>query len=397
MLSVIRSQIMVKYLCICTSVPDTKMYSRLSQRFSYFDSSDFRNIFLRRQYMVNPIDLSVGIPEDHTPDHIKMAGVRAIENNYTRYTPANGLPELRELLAKKAYNQNDISVTPDDITVVPGLTTGLLLVYMALLDPGDEIIIMDPCYPPYNHLASAIGATVMPVLTLPTFHPDIDAIEASITNKTKAIVINTPNNPTGAIYNKLDLLRIADIANRHNLFVISDEIYEHFVYEKDHFSIGSIYPNTITMNGFSKEYAMTGWRLGYISGPTDVINAINELQQYVVFSSSTIAQYAAIEAIKHPSNFKTKYHAKRNTTVAKLKDLGYKVHGAEGAYYVFFQAPNDLTDLEFIERAAEQELLLVPGRAFSSRHGYVRLSYGVDHHTLEEGLRRLALITNVIK
>lgn len=239
----------------------------LSHRLKYFGSSEFQEVFRKQQLLDNPIDLSIGIPEELTPAHVKAAGIRAIQNDHTTYTPANGIQELREALAAKLQDENDIKVTSDQVTVVPGLTTGLLLVYMALLDPGDEVIIMDPCYPPYESLATAIGAETMKVLTLPTFQLDIPAIEASITNRTRAIIVNSPNNPTGAIYTKEELLRLAEIADRNNLLIISDEIYEHFIYEAKHFSIGSVYPNTITMNGFSKGYAMTGWRLGYISGP----------------------------------------------------------------------------------------------------------------------------------
>jgi aspartate/methionine/tyrosine aminotransferase len=254
--------------------------------------------------------------------------------------------------------------------VVPGLTTGLLLLYLAILDPGDEIIVMDPAYPPYEALATAIGAEAMTVLTLPTFHPDIPAIEASITNRTRAIILNTPNNPTGTVYTKEDMIAIAEIADKHGIWLISDEIYEHFVYEGEHFSVASVYPNVITMNGFSKGYAMTGWRLGY-----------------VVFSSSSIAQHAAIEAMTHETttDYK-KYHAKRDIVVKRLTEMGLAVHGAQGAYYVFFQAPFGMTDLEFVEKAAERNVLLVPGRAFSTRHGYVRLSYGTNMEQLQKGL-----------
>jgi len=358
----------------------------ISDRLKYFDSSDFQEVFRKQQILENPIDLSVGVPEDTTPKHIKNAGIEAILHDRTGYTPTNGLPLLREKIARKLININGIRVTPDQVTLVPGLTTGLLLVYMAILDPGDEVIVMDPSYPPYEHLARAVGAEAMKVLTLPSFHLDIGTIEASITHKTKAIIINSPNNPTGAVYTKKDLLAVAEIAERHNLYIISDEIYESFIYGTDHFSIGSVYSNTITMNGFSKEYAMTGWRLGYISGPPETINAINQLQQYVVFSSSAIAQYAALEALSHPFNIGTKYQKKRDIVVASLQESGFQVNGAQGAYYVFFQAPHQMTDLEFVEKAAEHNLLLVPGRAFSSRHGYVRLSYGNDLDTVKKGL-----------
>lgn len=366
---------------------------RISSRLNSFDSSNFRAVFLRQQSLTDPLDLSIGIPEEITPDHIKQAGIEAIRNNQTAYTPANGILDLRRALSQKLRTKNGISANEHNVTVVPGLTTGLLLVYMALLDPDDEIIVMEPCYPPYQSLATAIGARVITIPTFPSFLPDVPAIEASITEKTKAIVINSPNNPTGAVYSKQTLQKLAQIADFHDIVIISDEIYEHFLYEGSHFSIGSIYPNTVTMNGFSKEYAMTGWRLGYIAGPQQIIDAINELQQYIVFSSSSIAQYAALAALKHPVDIQQKYLKKRNYVVDRLEAMGYEVHGALGSYYIFLQTPVGTIDLDFVERAAEHNVLLVPGRAFSSRHGYVRISYGAGIETLKEGLDQLELVT----
>ncbi len=345
----------------------------------------------------NPIDLSIGVPEELTPEHIKAAGIRAIQNDHTTYLPANGLPELREALAEKLNLENGIHATADTVTVVPGLTTGQLLIYLAILDPGDEIIVLDPYYPPYPHLASTVGAHVVYVSTLPTYQPDLPAIEASITNRTKAIVVNSPNNPTGAVYSEDTLRKIADIAERHNVLVISDEIYEHFVYDGKHFSIGSVYPNTITLNGFSKEFAMTGWRVGYITGPPEIIDAINELQQYIVMSSSSIAQHAALAALKHRPQLAAKYKVKRDLTAKRLAAMEYDIHGLQGAFFAFIKAPNDLTDIEFVDMASERGLIIVPGRAFSRLHGYVRISYGADIHALRRGLDTLAEITHAAR
>ena len=368
--------------------------SFIAQRLDYFDSSDFREAIKKQSQLVNPIDLSIGIPEELTPEHVKAAAIEAIQGDKTVYTPANGILELRTAIAKKLKEGNRINATAETVTVVPGLTTGQLLVYLAILDPDDEIIVFDPYYPPYPHLASMVGARVVYVPTLPTFQPDLPLTEASITNKTKVIVVNSPNNPTGAVYSEQTLRKIAHLAERHNLLVISDEIYEHFVYEGKHFSIGSIYPNTITMNGFSKEHAMTGWRVGYINGPVEIINAINELQQYVVMSSSSIAQHAALAALnKRPDVLVKKYKKKRDFIVKGLKDLGYDVHGAQGAFYVFVKAPDDLTDVEFVDLASQQQLILVPGRAFSQLHGYIRISFGADLETLKRGLAALQRLT----
>ncbi len=366
--------------------------SFISQRLQYFDSSDFRQAVERQAELTDPIDLSIGVPEELTPKHIKSAGIKAIKSDYTTYTPANGLAELRMAVAKKLQTENQIPVSADTVTVVPGLTTGLLLVYLAILDPGDEIIVFDPYYPPYPHLASMIGAHVVYASTLPSFQPDLPAVEASITNRTKAIVVNSPNNPSGAVYSEHTLRKIADIAKEHNMLVISDEIYEHFTYDAPRFSIGSIYPNTITMNGFSKEYAMTGWRLGYIAGPAEIIDAINELQQYVVMSSSSIAQHAGLVAIKHRPEVVNKYRQKRDYAVSELTKAGYKVEGGQGAYYLFIKAPHDLTDVEFVDKASQEGLIIVPGRAFSRLNGFVRISYGADMQTLKKGLVALKKI-----
>lgn len=366
----------------------------ISHRLDSFDSSDFRNIMMRKHQLNNPIDLSIGTPEEVTAPSVKTAGINAITADKTTYAPANGILELREAIARKLRTENNIATQADRVTVVPGLTTGLLLLYMAILDAGDEVLIMDPSYPPYEHLATVVGAKAVKVQTLPSFHLDIPAIEASITSQTRAIILNTPNNPTGAVYPKEDLIKVAKLAEQYDIWLISDEIYEHFVYEGTHVSIASIYPNVITMNGFSKSYAMTGWRLGYISGPRQIIDALNELQQYTVFSSSTIAQYAAIEAISHPPVADPKsYKRKRDLVLKRMVKMGYELHGAEGAYYAFFQVPHGLTDLEFVELAAKQNTLLVPGRAFSSSHTFVRLSYGTSYDQLEKGLDILENLT----
>lgn len=367
--------------------------THISQRLKYFDSSAFREVFNRQQFIKNPVDLSVGIPEELTDDIVKAAGIKAINENKTTYTPANGIIELREAIAKKLQNENNIPCNANTVTIVPGLTTGQLLVYMAILDPGDEIIVMDPYYPPYTYLASAIGAHVVTVPTLPTFQPDLPLIEASITQRTKAIVINSPSNPTGAVYSLITLQKIAELAKMHEIIVISDEIYEHFVYEGKHESIGSFYPNTITMNGFSKEFSMTGWRIGYISGPTEIIEAINELQQYMVFASSSIAQHAALAALNNRKVINGNYKHKRNIVRDSLIGMGFELHGMQGAFYAFIKTPGDMVDSDFIEKCADNGLILVPGSAFSKLTGFMRLSYGAHKNEVIKGLKILEAIT----
>jgi aspartate/methionine/tyrosine aminotransferase len=364
--------------------------SFVAHRLNNFDSSDFREAVAKQSILKNPIDLSIGIPEELTAEHIKAAGIRAIKEDKTTYTPSNGMLELRRALAEKLRNENNVPCDESTVTVVPGLTTGQLLLYLAIIDPGDEVVVFDPYYPPYPHLAITAGARVVYASTLPTFQPDLEALEASITNNTKAIIVNSPNNPTGAVYPEKTLRKIAAIAEKYGTLVVSDEIYEHFIYDGKPFSIGSIYPNTVTMNGFSKEYAMTGWRVGYITGPREIIDAINELQQYVVMSSSSIAQHAALEALRHPpADITGKYKEKRDLVVSSLKDMGFNVKGADGAFYIFVKAPGGLTDIDFVDRATDNGLIIVPGRAFSQLHGFVRISYGASKEDLVRGLQAL--------
>lgn len=362
----------------------------IARRLSYIDSSDFRAAMKKQSQLIDPVNLSIGVPEELTPVHVKAAGIRAIESDKTTYTPVNGILQLREEITLKLKAENDISASPDCITVVPGLTTGQFLVYSALLDPGDEVIIFDPYFPPYVHIANFLEARPVILPTAPSFQPDPAALEAAITDRTKIIMINSPNNPSGAVYSEKTLRSIAEIAACHNIVVVSDEIYEQFVFDGKHFSIGSIYPNTLTMNGFSKGYAMTGWRCGYIHGPQEIIDAINDLSQYVVFSNSSIAQHAALEALRHPKvDISDKYRAKRDYVVRSLTEAGYEVEGAQGSFYVLVKTPHNMTDIEFIDRATERGLIVVPGRAFSQLHGYFRISYGANMETLRRGMKIL--------
>lgn len=359
----------------------------VAKRLQDFDSSAIRQAFALAHDIVDPIDLSIGYPEDDTPDYIKAAGIRAIKHGDTRYTPSNGAFELREAVASKLQRDNEIKVGPDQVTITPGLTTGILLAYLAILDPGDEMLIPQPYFPPYRDLATMVGATPVLIDTFPSFQLTAAQIAASITPKTKALLINSPNNPSGAIYPESELRKIAAVAKKHNIIIISDEIYEHFSYDVKHFSIGSIYSKTLTLNGFSKAYAMTGWRVGYIAGPYEIIEAINQLQQYVVFSTSSISQKAALAAFAHsPAVMTNKYWTKRDLIVENLKD-DFKLEGAEGAFYAFLKLPDGITDMEFIAKASQLGVIVLPGSAFSTYHTYIRVAFAAKRSTLIKGIK----------
>ena len=366
------------------------MQDRIAHRLHDFDSGKIRQAFELAKEIPNQIDLSIGFPEENTPEEVKQAGITAIQQNHTTYLPTNGLAELRQSIAQKLAAENNIRSSADDITVTPGLTTAILLCYLAILDPGDEIILPQPMFPPYYELTKLAGAVPVPLETFPDFQLSAELIARKITEKTKAIVINSPNNPTGAVYDEDELRKIAGLAKQHGIIIISDEIYEYFSFDKPHFSIGSIYEGTITLNGFSKAYAMTGWRVGYICAPPDIVEAINQLQQYIVFSTSSIAQYAAVKALETPPIYLTdKYKQKRDLAVSTLSDVFPEIHGGQGAFYLFLKLPDGLEDIKVVNQLSHSGVIVLPGSAFCGRTDYIRISFAGDMDALRTGLERL--------
>jgi len=370
----------------------------IANRLRYFDSSKIRAAFEFAEDIPDPIDMSIGFPEDNTPDYIKMAAVEAIKNNHTRYTPTNGLAELREAVAQKLKKDNGIQALPSNVSITPGITTGILLSYLAVLDPGDEVLLPDPFFPPYHDLAIMLDAKLKIIDTAPDFQLTAAAIEPLITDKTKLLVVNSPNNPSGAIYPKEELVKIAELAQKHDLLIISDEVYEHFAYDREHFSIGSIYPNTLTLNGFSKSYAMTGWRIGYIQGPQAIIDAINELLQYVVFSSSSISQHAALAALRqNPDSLTSKYRAKRDLGKDILSQAFPHISGAQGAFYMFLKLPGGVKDMGFVNHLAHRGVIVLPGSAFSRHEDYIRIAFALPDDRLKKGLELVAESVEIMK
>lgn len=358
----------------------------IAKRLEKFDSSAIRYAFTLAEEIKNPIDLSIGFPEDPTPKSIKNAAIAAIESDFTRYTSSNGTLELRQAIAKKLFTENNLPVTADTVSVVPGLTTGILICYLALLDAGDEVLLPDPYFPPYKELAEMLGAKAVLVDTLPDFQLTAEKLEKHITPKSKVLIINSPNNPSGAVYPKSELIKIAKLAKKHNLVILSDEIYENFCYNSKHFSIGSVYDDTITLNGFSKAYAMTGWRIGYLAGPRELIGAINELLQYTVFSTNSISQKAVIAAFRFKAKGITKKYQAKRDLVLHLYGKHFSVKGAQGAFYTFLELPKGISDLDFVQAAAKRGVIILPGRAFSAHTNYIRIAYCNNYRQLVKGI-----------
>jgi len=348
------------------------------------------------------ISLGVGEPDFDTPWTVSKAAITSIEKGMTMYTSNRGLSELCSLLSEDLKKRYAISYDPkSEIIMTSGVSEALDVAMRTVVNPGDDVLVVDPCFVSYCPEVIMAGGNPVP---LPCHAEDQfkikpDVLMESITPKTKVLMMNFPNNPTGGIMNKDDLKAIADIIIDHDLLVISDEVYSELTYESHHVataSIDGLFERTITLNGFSKAYAMTGWRLGYICAPKDICSAAVKIHQYVMMSAPTASQFAAIEALKSAEEIKNEmvaeYRMRRNLFVKGLNDIGLPCHVPQGAFYAFPSIePTGLSDEEFAERLLhEQQVAVVPGSAFGkSGKGHVRTCYAVDRSRLTEAIRRM--------
>lgn len=356
------------------------------------------------------VSFAQGEPDFNTPENIKQAGIEAIEENFTRYTPTSGIKELRDAICLKLKNENGIEYSSEEVVVSTGGKQVIYNVLLALCGSGDEVIIPTPCWVSYTEQVKMVGAVPVLVETseVNNFAPEPQAIADKITSKTKAIILNTPNNPTGAIYTRDVLEGIAKLAVKNNIFVISDEIYEKLIYDcEEHVSIASLNPEirelTVTINGWSKAYAMTGWRLGFGAGPVDVMKAINNLQGHITGNPNSIAQKAGLYALLYNKDYNSMVHEydnRRRYIVDRLNSLnGISCNMPKGAFYVFPNVKglfgkkvgdkiiNSAMDVaNFL--LDEAHVAVVPGEAFAAE-GYIRLSYATAIEDIEKGLNQI--------
>ncbi len=347
------------------------------------------------------ISFSLGEPDFTTPAHIIEAAKASLERGETHYTPSPGIPELRRAIAEKLKNDNKIETKPGNIIVTPGAKQAIFEVMLSVLQEGDEAIIFDPAWVSYDPCVKLAGASTIwaPTQRDNGFTP-VD-IGDFITKKTKLIVINSPCNPTGGVYGKETLKEIADIAIDKNIFVLSDEIYEKIIYDKEHLSIGAMdgmQELTITVNGFSKAYAMTGWRLGYVSAPKEVYEQMLKLHSHSVSQATSFVQYAGLAALQGDQNpvavMVREFRARRDLLVRELNKLGIKCAKPDGAFYAFADVS------EYGSGEAIAELLLnkafiatTPGSAFgSSGSDFIRISYATSQERIKEALRRMEAV-----
>ena len=359
----------------------------LAARTKLIDSSGIRKIFELGSSIKNPINLSIGQPHFDVPQEVQEAAIDAIRSGKNAYTLTQGLPELNEKIMTRMTEEVGRSFERSIITC--GVSGGLVLSFMALIEEGDEVLCPDPYFVMYKHLIRLFGGKPVFYDTYPNFLLRGDEIEALITPRTKAIIVSSPANPTGAVHSEEELKEIARITDKHNVFIISDEIYSLFNYDNPHLSMATYSDNCLLLGGFSKSHSLTGWRLGYALGPEELIAEMIKLQQYTFVCAPSFAQSAALTAMDiDTSARRDDYRRKRDLIYTGLRDLGYTVEKPSGAFYIFPQVPWG-TDEEFVTEAIKNKLLIIPGSVFSERNTHFRISYAAEDKTIKDGLEIL--------
>ena len=375
----------------------------LSNTAQQLKPSSIRKFFDLASSMENVISLGVGEPDFITPWNIRESAIASLEGGYTSYTANPGLLELRQEISAYLERRFTLPYRPEDqIIVTVGASQALDLAFRAIVNPGDEVLIVEPAFVSYASLVILAGGVPVPISTSIEngFKVTADQLEAAITDKTKAILLCSPNNPTGTYLNEQDLTEIAKVVQKHDLIVVSDEIYAELTYDETYTSIASIdgmYDRTIVINGFSKGFAMTGWRLGFLAAPAPFIKAMVKIFQYTTMCAPHMLQHGAIEALRNSGEqvdkMKKSYLRRRNYIVQAFNEIGLECHTPGGAFYVFPSIQKTgLSSEEFAEELLKKErVAVVPGSAFgASGEGYVRCSYATSMEQLKEAVERIA-------
>jgi len=360
---------------------------------------------------VKVIDLGAGEPDFPTPQYIKEAAIKAIEENFTKYTPANGIPQLRAKIAEKLKKENNLTYSPNEVIVGAGGKQEIYNAVQVLIQEGDEVIIPAPYWVSYPDIVILAGGK--PVIVQTREEDDFklapEALSGALTNRTKMLILNSPHNPTGTVYSKKDLQELAEVLSTREIHILSDEVYEYLIYTGEpHTSIANISPRmkdrTILVNSFSKTYSMTGWRIGYAAGPREIIDAMNLLQGQATSNPNSIAQKAALAALsggeKELQEMVSSFRKRRDYTIEQLNRIpGIHCNLPEGAFYAFFSISNfvgrkfgdvEITGcLKFAEILLDKaQVAVVPGISFGAPN-YIRLSYATSMDEIKEGLSRL--------
>lgn len=359
----------------------------IAQRTSLFDTSGIRKVFELGASLENPINLSIGQPDFDMPLAAQRAAVEAMESGKNGYALSQGIPALREKLLERVrgdYPRHD----DRDLLVTSGTSGGIMLSMLAAVDPGDEVIVFDPCFVMYDALAKVVGGKAVLVDTYPDFHVDVNRVADAITPRTKMILFNTPNNPTGAVATRQEVKDLAELAASRDVMLVSDEIYREFCYE-DFVSPAEFNPETVVLDGFSKTYGMPGWRVGYCHGPKALIQAMIKLQQYSFVCAPHPAQYAALAALDVTMEEQIAAYQKKRDMLIEALQSDYEIAHPGGSFYLFPKAPWG-TGTEFVTKAiTEHELLIIPGNVFSQRDTHFRISYAASDETIQRGISAL--------
>jgi len=360
--------------------------SPLAERMQSIDASGIRKVFDLAAKLTDPINLSIGQPDYDVPEACKERAIEAIRAGSNRYTVTQGDAAVREAVAETLRNEFGSFDSP--LLITSGVSGGLLLAFLATINPGDEVIIPDPYFVMYKHLVNLIGGVPVFVNTYPDFHLRAETLEAAVTPRTRMLVLNSPANPTGVVYGEEELRAAIDVARRHNLLVVSDEIYNAFAYDRPAPSAWPLYDRVLLLRGFSKTYAMTGWRLGYCAGPEPIVQAMTTLQQYTFVCAPAPFQAAAMTALEtDPSECIDLFRRRRNLVYEGLRER-FNVEKPGGAFYIFPEAPGG-SGTEFVSRAIEAGVLVIPGNVFSEKDSHFRIAYAADIETIERGLEVL--------
>ena len=347
------------------------------------------------------LSLAIGEPDFPTPAHIVEAAKKALDEGYTKYTPAPGIRELREAIAEKSQKENRIPAKPENVLVAPTKHT-LFMTCMALLDNGDEAIIPDPGWVSYAPMVTLAGARPVPVRAADEegFVPSAAAVADAVTSHTRILMLNSPSNPAGSVYPRDDMKALADLAADRDLILVSDEIYEKILYEGDHVSPASLdgmFDRTVTVNGFSKTYSMTGWRLGWLVAPTPLFKEISKVQEHTITCATAFAQKAGVAALRGPTApleaMVKEFRARREIVLKALAKIeGVSTSRPSGAFYAFPRIDVPIASSALSERILkEASVAVTPGSAFGAAgEGHLRISYAASRETIVEGLRRIA-------
>ncbi len=364
----------------------------ISEKINAIGSSGIRKIFDLAATMKNPIDLSMGQPDFPVPNPIKTAAVNAIKNDQNNYTVTHGLPQLREKIS--VHLKNEFNWEPP-VLVTCGVSGGLALTMMCCLNPGDEVVLADPYFVSYKHLVNLAGGKPVTVNIYGDFKLKKDAFESAITERTKILLINSPSNPAGVVHTRDEIEAMCELAEKHDLLLVSDEIYDELSFDEKPTSPVSFVPHrTLLLRGFGKSYAVTGWRMGYAAGPTAVIQQLAKLQQFTFVCAPHPAQVGCIAAFDcDTSQNVVNYRKKRDLAVNILRDT-FDFAPPGGGFFLFCKAPAPFpTGTAFVEQAIKHNVLTVPGSAFSDQDTHFRISYAVGDDILKKGcdiLRNIA-------